>query len=53
MDIRYVDHDPLSRLQPIDNTLDMVEAERITKKDTRCREVQTIASSSKASEVPR
>jgi hypothetical protein len=34
MDIRYVDHDPLSRLQPIDNTLDMVEADRITKKKT-------------------
>lgn len=34
MDIRYVDHDPLSRLKPIDNTLDMVEAERIGKKKT-------------------
>jgi hypothetical protein len=32
MDIRYVDHDPLSRLKPIDNTLDMVEDERIDKK---------------------
>jgi hypothetical protein len=53
MDIRYVDHDPLSRLKPIDNTLDMVEDERITKKDTRGREVQTLASTSEAGEVPR
>jgi hypothetical protein len=32
MDIRYVDHDPLSRLQPIDNTSYATEAERIDKK---------------------
>jgi len=33
--------------------LDMVEDERITKKDTRGREVQTLASTSEAGEVPR
>jgi hypothetical protein len=32
MDIRYVDHDPLSRLKPIDNTSYATEDERITKK---------------------
>jgi len=32
MDIRYVDHDPLSRLQPIDNTSYATEADRIDKK---------------------
>jgi hypothetical protein len=35
MDIRYVDHDPLSRLQPIDNTSYATEAERIDKKRER------------------
>jgi hypothetical protein len=34
MDIRYVDHDPLSRLQPIDNTSYATEADRIDKKKT-------------------
>jgi hypothetical protein len=54
MDIRYVDHDPLSRLQPIDNTSYATEADRIDKKkDTRGRKVRAITSSSEASEVSR
>lgn len=32
MDIRYVDHDPLSRLKPIDNTSYATEDEKIDKK---------------------
>jgi hypothetical protein len=32
MDIEYVDDDPLSRIKPIDNSRDVVEAERIIKK---------------------
>jgi hypothetical protein len=32
MDVEYVDCDPLSRLKPIDNTLDAAEADRIEKK---------------------
>lgn len=34
MDIRYLDHDPLSRLKPIDNTSYATGADRITKKKT-------------------